>query len=72
MSESCLRLIDNLKYFVLMQIYPFVNDIPITLVPKYISDADADVIPDMTFNQIAKRGGKDVETVYIDPSNLIR
>lgn len=70
--ESLNPLIDNLKYFGLMQIYPFVNDIPITLVPKYISDADADVIPDMIFNQIAKRGGKDIETVYIDPSNLMR
>lgn len=69
-SELLNPTIENYEDFGLMQICPYVKDIPVAIMPKSISDMDAEIIPDMIYGQVTKC--EDINTVYIDASNLMR
>ena len=70
-SEFLNPTINNYEDLGLMQICPFVKDIPVTIMPRRISDMNAEIIPDMIYNQITKYGGQNIDAVYIDTSNLM-
>lgn len=71
-SECIIPTIRDYESLGLIQICPFTKEIPVTIVPKYINNMDAEIIPDLIYNEIVRSGGRDIDTVFVNTSNLLK